>query len=331
MHVIHANNVGDALYKGIRYLTTFGIEDESRNGPVLVSPMPVTTVYHEPWNRVLLDPVRDANPFFHLIEAAWMLAGRQDLASLTYYLPRMKEFSDDGLVMPGAYGYRWRQRWGFDQLEACIKQLTDDPSSRRVVLQMWSPSDLVTKTKDKPCNTQIYFMRNPHTRRLDMTLTCRSNDIIWGAYGANAVHFSILHEYVAAFSGMDMGTMYQISNNFHMYKDREDVRKLLMEPARWVKSQPYPMHTHLPLVQSGKTRADFDRDLYAFFSSLDNNVNPVYTTEWVSGVLGPVSEVWDAYIESNKVPEAAMPKARLITDLIWQKAVTEWLERRRVK
>ena len=42
--------------------------------------------------------------------------------------------------------------------------------------------------------------------RLQMTVHCRSNDIIWGTYGANAVHFSILQEYVAARIGVDLGT-----------------------------------------------------------------------------------------------------------------------------
>jgi thymidylate synthase len=54
---------------------------------------------------------------------------------------------------------------------------------------------------------------------LDLTVLCRSNDVVWGAYGANAVHFSVLQEYLAGRIGVDVGVMYQFSNNYHGYVD----------------------------------------------------------------------------------------------------------------
>jgi hypothetical protein len=47
----------------------------SRAGDVLVAPHPVMSVTSIPTERVLFDPARDANPFFHLFESLWMLAG----------------------------------------------------------------------------------------------------------------------------------------------------------------------------------------------------------------------------------------------------------------
>ena len=43
--------------------------------------------------------------------------------------------------------------------------------------------------------------------------------MIWGAYGANAVHMSILLEYMAARIDCAVGTYYQFSNNLHAYVD----------------------------------------------------------------------------------------------------------------
>lgn len=54
--------------------------------------------------------------------------------------------------------------------------------------------------------------------RLDISVFCRSNDLVWGAYGANAVHFSVLQEYLAAGIGVPMGRYHQVSVNFHMYE-----------------------------------------------------------------------------------------------------------------
>jgi hypothetical protein len=82
---------------------------------------------------------------------------------------------------------------------------------------MWDPCvDLnYPNGKDLPCNTQGYFkIRNG---ALCLTVCCRSNDIIWGCYGANAVHMSMLLEYMAAKIGVPVGTYTQVSDSWHAY------------------------------------------------------------------------------------------------------------------
>jgi len=158
-------------------------KEDSRNGPVLRVAEPVTVTYTNPRERVLFNYGRDCNPFFHLFEALWMLAGRNDVKPLVYYNPRMAEYSDDGQIFHGAYGHRWRNQtisvWNsnsprtescphcgmseepFDQIEAIIAHLNSDPNSRREVLQVWEyQADLWARpkgAKDLPCNTQAYF------------------------------------------------------------------------------------------------------------------------------------------------------------------------------
>ena len=78
VHVIYADNVNEAYAIGLLHLKHTGVREDSRNGPVLVMPTPVTTVTRRPWERVLLDPERRANPFFHLFECLWMLSGSND-------------------------------------------------------------------------------------------------------------------------------------------------------------------------------------------------------------------------------------------------------------
>lgn len=221
MKVIEARNVNCALFDGARYLRQHGIERPSRNGPVLVAPTPVTTVYEEPMERVLFHEGRDANPFFHLIEALWMLAGRNDLKTLTAFVQNMANFSDDGgKTQPGAYGFRWRNHFQQDQLVWAVRRLKNDPNDRRVVIQMYD-ADVDQRAadnggKDIPCNL-IALPTVSVDNRLDLTVYNRSNDMIWGAYGANAVHFSVLQEFIANMLGIPVGRYYQVSNNFHAY------------------------------------------------------------------------------------------------------------------
>jgi thymidylate synthase len=234
MKVIKVRNVNDAFIMGLCYLQKEGVKRDSRNGKVLVAPEPVCTVYLQPKERVLFNIARDANPFFHLYESIWMLAGRRDVKSLTNFVARMEEFSDDGTTFHAAYGYRWMKQFKIqdnsladfvddtsldtsDQISKIIDILKNNKDDRRAVLQIWDAHlDLGKQSKDIPCNLTVHFQVSAENK-LDMTVFNRSNDIIWGCYGANAVHFSFLQEYVAYKTSYEIGRYYQISNNYHAY------------------------------------------------------------------------------------------------------------------
>jgi hypothetical protein len=202
--------------------------EQTRNGPAVVYPEPVTTTYTCPWERVLFHQGRDANPIFHLMESVWMLAGRNDVSFLTHFNRRMGDFSDDGVTFNAAYGYRWRRHFGRDQLDEVIKLLRRDPRTRQAVVQIWDSADLLKDTKDKACNTQVVF--DTRGERLNMTVFNRSNDIWWGAYGANAVHFSVLQEFIASALSLRVGAYRQVSHNLHLYTELYDAAKYLESP-----------------------------------------------------------------------------------------------------
>lgn len=226
MYVLQADSVNGALIQGLSLLLRNGERSDSRNGTVLTVPYPVTTMTRNPHQRVLSIPGRGDNPFFHFLESLWMLAGRKDLKPLATVVSRMASYSDDGgKTQPGAYGFRWRKHFNIpeiarDQLMWAIGRLIRDPNDRRVVIGMWDPvTDIPAADrggKDVPCNTHIYLLiRNG---QLDMTVCCRSNDAVWGAHGANAVHFSVLQEFIASCIGCELGALWQVSNNYHLYE-----------------------------------------------------------------------------------------------------------------
>ena len=146
MITIKVRNINEAFPLVINMLNLYGNERGSRNGPVLVIPEPVTIHYTNPTERVLFNPIRDCNPFFHLYESLWMLMGRNDVLPLTRYTKQVANYSDDGLTLYGAYGYRWRNHGspyadevaGNDQLKIIVKRLKEDPNDRHSILQMWN-------------------------------------------------------------------------------------------------------------------------------------------------------------------------------------------------
>jgi len=207
------------LYADVLYaLRTEGKKESSRNGQVITIPRPTLWTVVKPEQRVLFNPERKANPFFHVMEAVWMLAGEDHVAPLLPFNSRMKEYAEGDGRINGAYGHRWINKFGRNQILDAIDTFKRDPNSRQVVLQMWSnTSDGTHLTRnDRPCNTHIYLRRVNGC--LDMTVCNRSNDAIWGMTGANAVHMTILQEYIANVLSWPVGSYHVMTNNLHIYE-----------------------------------------------------------------------------------------------------------------
>jgi len=384
----------------------------SRNGHVMVIDEPVTITYTHPRERVLFNAARDANPFFHMYESLWMLAGRNDVAPLAYYASRMKEFSDDGKTFNGAYGYRWRHAAGgstnseypgqpsrYDQLYVIVNHLKADPNSRRAVLQMWNVEDDLLKigrksvecdrckrfkhlaqydegrcecqqavagSKDVCCNLSVMFsLREPKVnvhgyadKYLDITVTNRSNDLIWGCLGANFVHFSFLQEYMAAQLGAEVGKYHHFSNNLHVYDDPGNPKVAPWRPEEWLAAEnPNALSCNgnalscnggygwdIGAVNPEKT-VPFVRDPETFEQELPNFVrlhdgsgyygHPVHHSEkvWDEPFLETVARpMLNAFhLHKIKAYDNALAWAGRIRADDWRTAAEGWLNRRRKK
>lgn len=317
MHVISVRNVNHSLVSGIKLLKEVGEPITVRGLATLEAPGPVATVYSHPNERVLFDPIRDANPFFHLMESLWILAGRDDVGWLSMFNSRIREFSDDGVKFHAPYGHRLRKHFGVDQLTEAIKLLSKDRNSRQAVLAMWAPSaDLNKYSKDIPCNTNVYL--KIREGKLNITVCCRSNDLIWGQSGANAVQFSVLQEYLAAGVGVEIGQYTHISDSYHVYNEREDWKRLSKQVKAPIdlysdgSAWPLPMFSHF---------TKFDEDLKRF---MEGPAKTGYWNTFFGQVALPLWKAWFAHKKSKEGLEHI--HACLASD--WRIACEDWLKRR---
>lgn len=344
VYTITARNVNGAYLQGRLMLDQLGIHEGTRNGTALVLDEPVVTVYTHPWERVLFNGDRDANPYFHLLESAWMLAGMRDGAILdTLVHDFTSRFAEPGsTILHGAYGHRWRSHFSrpdhtcvhrdIDQLLEVGRMLRADPTTRRAVISMWDPeTDLGVEARDLPCNTQLLFRVHSH-RTLDMTVVNRSNDMIWGAYGANAVHMSFLHETVAMLARMRMGTMTTLSNNMHAYHDV--LHKIPMPAVDDPDLSLYPMSS----IQQPDYR-DLDVDPEETLRSIG-----VFVRDWANGRSMTNLHYSSVFVKHTLLPAVVSHQAfkrgdyRLAHDVAedigaedWRLACLRWLDRRRLR
>lgn len=325
IHNIVAENVNWALPQGIELLLKYGQEHSSRNGPVLVAPTPVCTTFTKPHQRVLFSPVRDANPFFHLMESLWMLNGDNDVAWPAFFAGNIKNYSDDGETLHGAYGHRWLRHFEINQLNYVVDELKRG-NSRRAVLGMWDPAKdidaVLGSGKDVPCNTHAYF--SVEESKLNMIVCARSNDVIWGAYGANVVHFSVLQEYIAGCLGMRMGLLRQLSYNYHVYLEkypREQLAKMALDSQGYNEySRPLTM---VPLMEKGIDVAQWHGQLARFMVEPENTYADDYL--FFSQVARPMYRSWVTRKLKNGT---GLAQAEKIAAGDWRIACMDWIQRR---
>lgn len=380
-------NVNDAfvglvsLYANKEEANAYGVEisrSESRNGPVLQIMEPVIITYEKPCERVLFNQARDVNPFFTLYESLWMLAGRNDIDALAYYTPNMKNYSDDGKTQNGAYGYRWRHAAmsasnpgipnqfgeGIDQLKIIIEHLKLNPTSRRVVLQMWNVEDDLMKigtpvgySKDVCCNVCVMFsIRNEEfvgggaecfsytVPKLDMTVINRSNDLVWGMLGANYVHFSFLQEYVAANLGVEVGVYNQMSNNLHIYTEsnsgfkheewsKDGTQDVYVQPIDTTTEANKEFKTCSPakLIPLIKDPIIFEEELHKFLNNVTDHsygFHAIYSEPFFNTVASPM--LWAFELHKKRQYGMALNTLKGCNADDWRIAGTNWIMKRKL-
>ena len=336
MITTHGRNVNLLLQEAMKILThDTAVVRNSRNGEVTMADCPVTMVTMRPWERVLFCPERDANPFFHLCEALWMLAGRDDVAFPAFFAKQIAAYSDDGRTLHGAYGNRWRVRFGRDQVDEVLAELARNPDSRRAVIQMWSTyvDSPICGGKDLPCNLVLTVQVNS-MGEVELTVFQRSGDALWGVHGANNVHFSVLQEYIAGALGRPVGPMTQVTVNYHAYTAvlSDELRNAVLSEAGGFDPYTLGIAANTPLGVSAANRSQFDQQCAAFCDwkkEEDRLWLPFF-----QDVALPMRDAYKAYKETPK-PQA-FSEARLILGVMkskgdWYQAAIQWLNRREEK
>ena len=230
------NDVNEALPR-LSSILRQSPELSSRAGNVREMTMTSITLTN-PSARYILLPARKASLAAQIAETMWVLAGRDDVAWLSHYLPRAPQFSDDGATWRGAYGKRlraWPTAGGpRDQLAWVVDHLRENRSSRRATLAIFNPAtDQEDGLKDVPCNDILDF--KSRDGYLDLHVMTRSNDLIWGWSGINQFEWSVLLEIVSTMLGVTPGSVHFSISSLHAY-DRhwallDDLSKAAVPPV----------------------------------------------------------------------------------------------------
>jgi thymidylate synthase len=208
----------------------------------------------EPRRRLVgLAPVRVVNAAFAAAETVWILSG-SDAEWIYAYNSRLVEFTDGGRLM-GAYGPRLRGWAGVDQLDVARRRLLRDQGSRRAVIQLYDPARDSGAHKDVPCTLNYrFYLRGG---RLEMHTSMRSQDL-WLGFGYDIFTATVLHELMAGWLGVNLGSYHHHVDSLHLYAEHLDAARTLpaaVEPGPMMPSLRTPwdgFDTVLHQVQGGE-------------------------------------------------------------------------------
>ena len=135
------------------------------------------------------------------------------------------------------YGFQWRN-WnndGIDQISNLIKNLNDNPSSRRHLISAWNPSVLPDNSKSfeiniasgkaalPPCHA--FFQFYVHEGKLSCQLYQRSADVFLGV-PFNIASYSLLTMMIAQVCDLELGDFIHTFGDAHIYSNHFEQMKL---------------------------------------------------------------------------------------------------------
>lgn len=191
-------------------------------------------------------------------ELLWFLRGETNLRYLHEHgVTIWDEWADaDGELGP-VYGYQWRS-WPtadgghIDQLSQVLKQIRDNPDSRRLIVSAWNVAD-IERMALPPCHAlfQFYVAEG----RLSCQLYQRSADVFLGV-PFNVASYALLTLMVAQASGLQPGEFIHTFGDVHLYLNHLQLADLQLS------REPYA----LPVMRLNPAVSDLFQFAYEDFS-----------------------------------------------------------------
>ena len=153
-------------------------------------------------------------------ELLWILQGKTDIKYLNdngvkYWNPDYKRSGrTDGTLGP-VYGKQWRNFDNVDQLELLLREIKQNPTSRRLMVSAWNPVDMDDMALP-PCHYgfQIYI----NNGKMDLMWNQRSADVFLGLPYDIAM-YGLLLIMLAKGNGYEPGQLLCSLGDCHLYKN----------------------------------------------------------------------------------------------------------------
>ena len=187
-----------------------------------------------------------------IYELLWFLKGETNIKYLKDHNVKIwDEWADENGELGPVYGKQWRSWEGkdgvvIDQVSDAIKQIKNNPDSRRIIVSAWNVADL-PKMALMPCHTIFQFYVGDG--KLSCQLYQRSADVFLGV-PFNIASYALLTLMIAQVCDLEPGDFVHTFGDVHIYSNH--IEQVNLQLSR----TPYPLPT-MKLNPSVKNIFDF--------------------------------------------------------------------------
>ena len=195
-----------------------GYEDKNQRTGHICKSLPGMTMKYDLSKGFPLLTLRKIPLKVFIAEQIWFLMGKRDLKFLQQFTKIWDDFAEENNCVESAYGYRWREHFGRDQIGGLVELLQKDPTSRHGVILMWDPADdgLANGTAKKNVPCPYTFTVQIIGGKLHLHLVIRSNDMMLGN-PHDVAGFALLAYMLAQKLEVEVGFLTTSISNAHIY------------------------------------------------------------------------------------------------------------------
>jgi thymidylate synthase len=161
-------------------------------------------------------------------ELLWFLKGDTNVHYLQENGVRIwNEWADENGDLGHVYGYQWRS-WpdyngqSIDQISEVVRQIKEDPDSRRIIVSAWNVADL-NHMNLPPCH--LLFQFYVAEGKLSLQLYQRSADTFLGV-PFNIASYALLLQMMAQVTNLQPGEFIHTTGDTHLYLNHLDQARL---------------------------------------------------------------------------------------------------------
>lgn len=157
-------------------------------------------------------------------ELIWFLRGDTNIAYLKENRVSIwDEWADESGDLGPVYGHQWRSWPGkngevIDQISEVIKQIKENPHSRRLIVTAWNPADIPDMALP-PCHCLFQFYISDG--KLSCQLYQRSADVFLGV-PFNIASYALLTHMMAHVTNLEVGDFVHTLGDAHIYLNHVD-------------------------------------------------------------------------------------------------------------
>lgn len=188
----------------------------------------VALILEDPLSCLYQNEVRSSQKKYISAELLWYFMGRNDVSFIRRYAKFWDSIKNEDDTVNSAYGHLLFSRlneYGYGQYQWALISLQKDPESRQAIMHFNLPSHQYLTNKDFVCT--MYGIFQIRENRLNLTVSMRSNDVVWGL-PTDIAFFAVLQCQMLVhlnklYPDLKLGTYTHIANSFHIYEHHFDL------------------------------------------------------------------------------------------------------------